>query len=776
MSFRPRLWPHDLVRYRRVLQKKLAQFLPDYDFQIGPGPEPHSDLAAPLAYLGRPLGYVSVSLKPGREPASPAVLAIWPSLADSALENLALRKALSQEPETGLFNREYFLFRLNKLLLQTLEPSESGLTLAQEDHNPGQVAVATLALNPGQTPLKRWQAKALRDLNPLYLARLDRERLGLVVPGDPETILLYLNDFRDKAKAFFPGQTLPIGYALAPKAQENPPASRQVAETWLWRALMALRVAVSPSALRPVVEFGDLVANHGTITQVLPQDRVVVSLGLDMGAQAGQVFEVTGSSGEVKGQIALFEIASNFSLANVMPSQRSHFTCGDRLTLAQSAAPKLSSLTSSSLDDLNAPANFTAALDRLAKDEEPLAVALIAIDDGEKLATLAGPAELDRRIGLIKAAVSQLRTAAATARLSDSKVAFAFKLSLEEALILAQNIQKAGDFSASIGLTAWPKLVDDPADLLSAAEKALLEAFMTGPKTIVVFGPQCLNIAGDRLFEAGDITAAMAEYRKGLVLDPGQPNLLNSLGVCYGRQGDHQAALEVFDQVLAQEPDNLMALFNKSCSLLLVDRVEEALDVLKLAKANPETGFDVYYQYGRLTLERGQAEEALAALQKAITFPDLRGEIYRLLGQAELLAGDELKAFEAFKKAVKHDPDDAQSLSSLGVLYLEKQNDREVALSLFQRSVEIDPTNSLFRQRLGKLLFDRGDFAGATHHLNSAVEYGCRAPDARRRLEEAASFAFDSGEGQDQGQLANPKKPNISKTNPKLLFARRVCD
>jgi tetratricopeptide (TPR) repeat protein len=78
---------------------------------------------------------------------------------------------------------------------------------------------------------------------------------------------------------------------------------------------------------------------------------------------------------------------------------------------------------------------------------------------------------------------------------------------------------------------------------------------------------------------------------------------------------------------------------------------------------------------------------------------------------------------DAFKQAVKYNPDDAASLSSLGVLFQEESKDNKMALSLFRRSVELDPSNSLYRQRLGKLYYDMGMFQDAEHHLKSALEY-----------------------------------------------------
>jgi predicted Zn-dependent protease len=88
----------------------------------------------------------------------------------------------------------------------------------------------------------------------------------------------------------------------------------------------------------------------------------------------------------------------------------------------------------------------------------------------------------------------------------------------------------------------------------------------------------------------------------------------------------------------------------------------------------------------------------------------------------------------AFKKAVKTAPDDAYTLSALGTLFADFSGDLPVARSLFRRSVELEPTNSLYQQRLGRLLFILDDLTGAEHHLKLALEYGSQAPEVYFQL------------------------------------------
>ncbi|MDR3038939.1 MAG: tetratricopeptide repeat protein [Candidatus Adiutrix sp.] len=251
---------------------------------------------------------------------------------------------------------------------------------------------------------------------------------------------------------------------------------------------------------------------------------------------------------------------------------------------------------------------------------------------------------------------------------------------------------------------------------------------------MTVFGPLTLNISGDRLFEGGDLSGALREYERGLALAPDQLNLLNSLGVCQGRLGRPREALATFQTIAALDQDNMMAHYNLGYTHLLAGRLNEAEAALARAAELAPDNFETLFHLGRTALELGHLDRALPALKKAGEVGENRPAIFRLLGEALLLAHDHQAALAAFKKAVKAAPNDAYALSALGALFADLSGDLPVARSLCQRSVELDPTNSLYRQRLGRLLFSLGDFSGAEHHLKMAMEYGSLAPEVHYQL------------------------------------------
>jgi tetratricopeptide (TPR) repeat protein len=447
-----------------------------------------------------------------------------------------------------------------------------------------------------------------------------------------------------------------------------------------------------------------------------------------MGAVAGQVFLVKGDDGTPKGEANIFETAPAYSichLKNSTPGRR--ISQGDHLEflrLQEGVNPQGRNGEKLRYSQRERVLDF---INQNTQPNKTLLFALAKLDDYEKLSFLAGEIEAEKQLDLFLEGIRSRFSPEPqiSAPWEPGILAFAWgnpdptlKDKLSEFLTGGE-----GPGKVSMGLVFWPSEVLSPDTISQAAKKTLLEAAMTGHEVAVVFGPQTLNISGDRLFDEGDLDEAVEEYRKGLILDPAHINLLNSLGVCYGRLGDQKAAIGAFDDILRLDPDNLMANFNKGCSYIISGKHEDAEKALEKAANLDPQNFEALYQLGKTALELGHVSKALKALNQAATLKGRRGSIHAILGQARLLSGDQGGAMDAFKQAVKYNPDDASSLSHLGVLYLEESKDNKMALSLFRRSVELDPSNSLYRQRLGKLFYDMGKFQDAEHHLKSALEY-----------------------------------------------------
>ena len=295
---------------------------------------------------------------------------------------------------------------------------------------------------------------------------------------------------------------------------------------------------------------------------------------------------------------------------------------------------------------------------------------------------------------------------------------------LELAHHFQQLLKKQATESVTIGIAAYPTLGYQKEQIIENARKALVHAAFFGPGSAQVFDSVSLNISGDQMYEKGDIEAAIEEFNKALKLDSSNVNVRNSLGVCYGIQGNYTRAGDEFKAAVAHNPREYMATYNLGLVSMLNGEKENALDFFLKAATTAENVYEIAFQTGRLYLENGNTEKACKYLEQAAQSNPKTGGVYRYLG--ECYAGlDRIEsAITAYKKALKLNPGDAASLSALGCLFDEQGENPEIALMFCRESVGLSPENALFRHRLGQLYLKQDRLEEALEEFTKANNLG----------------------------------------------------
>jgi len=303
--------------------------------------------------------------------------------------------------------------------------------------------------------------------------------------------------------------------------------------------------------------------------------------------------------------------------------------------------------------------------------------------------------------------------------------------------VLAQHLLNAFPDAESppltIGVAAYPTIDYARTQIVSNAEKALEHAGFFGPGTITGFDAVSLNISGDRHYQTGDIAGAMDEYKQGLLLDPADVNLHNSLGVCHGVLKDFDNALSAFENAIRLSPQEVMAIYNKGYILLLSGNREKALEYFLEADAREPNVFEVIFHIGQTFMEMGAADKARPYLEAATLANSRSGPAFKSLGACLDKLGLTKDAIQAYKNAVKINPGDADSLSLLGRLYSERGESLDVASVLCEQSVRLSPDNGLFRHRLGHVFLNQGKLNHALAEFELAAAMG---HDSQPQIEE----------------------------------------
>ena len=288
----------------------------------------------------------------------------------------------------------------------------------------------------------------------------------------------------------------------------------------------------------------------------------------------------------------------------------------------------------------------------------------------------------------------------------------------------------------TVGIAAYPTITYQKSEILENAAKALDHATFFGPASAVAFDGISLNISGDKLYEKGEIQGAIDELNTALKLDPTNVNVHNSLGVCFGIQGNYEPAIEAFKKVISIEPEEYMALYNLGLAYMLTDKRDQALELfLKADKINGDA-YEVTFQTGKLYMDLGDSQKALIYLERAADLAPEAGAVYRYLGDCHAAGNMPQEAIAAYRKAIKLNPQDAASMSALGCLFEAQGENPEITLMFCRESVGLAPDNALFRYRLGQLYANQNRLAEALSEFQHAQELGYDATDDIKEIED----------------------------------------
>jgi tetratricopeptide (TPR) repeat protein len=283
--------------------------------------------------------------------------------------------------------------------------------------------------------------------------------------------------------------------------------------------------------------------------------------------------------------------------------------------------------------------------------------------------------------------------------------------------------------TVSAGIASYPTISYAKSEILANAAKALNHAVFFGPDSAVIFDSVSLNISGDKLFESGDITAAIEELENALELDSSNINVHNSLGVCFGLQGDYERAIAAFQTAISLEPGEYMALYNLGLAYLLTDKRKLALDFFLKADKVSEKAYEAAFQAGKLYLEYDQRETARTFLERAAELEPTSGAVHRFLGDCHAANNMSRAAIAAYRTAIRLNPRDAAAMSALGCLFEAQGENPEISLVFCRESVGLAPENALFRYRLGQQFFKQNRLSEALQEFRKAQELGYDASD-----------------------------------------------
>lgn len=270
-------------------------------------------------------------------------------------------------------------------------------------------------------------------------------------------------------------------------------------------------------------------------------------------------------------------------------------------------------------------------------------------------------------------------------------------------LSLKEKMSAALNTHTLVGVSFYPFHKFTKRQTFANAIKAADHAAFFGPDTLIHFDATSLNICGDRLYQLNHCKLAADEYKKGLELEHGNINLINSLGVCYAVMGKMDKATAMFERAMKTNSNEPLVMYNIGLVNKINNDIERAIVYLKKAHGIDNKIPEIELLLGNLLVQKGRLDKALPHLETASKLNPELGAAFRLKGEFFLEKEKYPAAAKEFNTAIKLNPSDTVSLSGYAKALEKQGKNLFIALTFAKNSVALDPTNTSFKAVLNRI-------------------------------------------------------------------------
>ncbi|MGE4158913.1 MAG: tetratricopeptide repeat protein [Planctomycetota bacterium] len=217
---------------------------------------------------------------------------------------------------------------------------------------------------------------------------------------------------------------------------------------------------------------------------------------------------------------------------------------------------------------------------------------------------------------------------------------------------------------------------------------------------------------------------------------------------------DFTGARAIFEEAIAQEPDNTEALFGLArtwdCNsdfdryLHLTD-LDKAREIYETLIAEDEGDLESLYYLCRILMKEGQNEEALRRVEEGLRIDPQNPDLLSIKGML-LFDKSDLEGSESAHLAALRSAGAAHYLNEIALIAMARDNfDR--AEEILRLSLDIEPNACWAHRNLAQLLADRGEWSGAMEAAKRYYETGGMEVDLEESIKEwEKNLAKEKGE------------------------------
>lgn len=242
---------------------------------------------------------------------------------------------------------------------------------------------------------------------------------------------------------------------------------------------------------------------------------------------------------------------------------------------------------------------------------------------------------------------------------------------------------------------------------------------------------------------------------------PGNPRILNNLGLAYKETGKNAAAGRAFEKALYHDPEDPNPMNNLGLVFLDQGRPEEALAWFEKAISTDPGYVDAHYNRGLALMRLGRVVQATRVFEKTLDLNPFFEKAHNNLGAALLRQLFPDRAIAHFTRALELNSRFIKAHSNMGIAFYKKGMTAE-ALACFNRALDIDPFSIEAYNNIKRVQSQAKRYHDRITRLENMINDGVDSPKVRHLLAETYLAAGMNHLAREQLHKAIAVKPDAA--------------
>ena len=253
-------------------------------------------------------------------------------------------------------------------------------------------------------------------------------------------------------------------------------------------------------------------------------------------------------------------------------------------------------------------------------------------------------------------------------------------------------------------------------DEFKEGETYYKKACKTGP-----YNPQVHTNYATALAQKGKRFKALEIYKAALKIQPNDFEALHYMGLILCDLGKFDEAEESFEAALKVDNKNHITYYYLAVCKFRLDKPQESLDMINKALELKPDYTDCMMIKGVALAKIGKEAECISCFSANEKGQETNSYYYTYWGISLQVFGRYAEAKEKFLQAFELNRDDEYNLFYLAENYI-KEGNSTPALQLYMKIVEKNNNNAIAHEKIGDILYRKGDYRGAINSYMSGMK------------------------------------------------------